>query len=89
MLLSLNQSINIVYPQWELHISLCLSQKETRVFPQTKFVLFIPNKQRVEMVFSQNQRINIVYPNGNYLFFHVHRKKKIDSTVNEIRLVDS
>ena len=32
------------------------------------------------MVSSQNQRINIMYHNGNYLFLLVHHKKKLDSS---------
>ena len=64
---------------WYLPICLCPSRRVAGFFPRTKFVLLIPNKRRVEILFSRNQIINIVYPNGNYVFVLACHEKKLDS----------
>ena len=79
MLLSQNQSINVVYPNRNyLFLFTCHEKKLDSFHKQSSSRLF-PTKRRVEMFFSQNQSINVVYPNGNYPFLIARREKKLDS----------
>ena len=79
MLFSHDQSITIVYPNLNYPLVYVCHEKKIRFLLQMKFVLFIPNKLRVEMFFSRKQSINIMYPNGNYPLVYAHREKKLDS----------
>ena len=83
MALSRNQSINIVYPNENpfflvRHIKNLHSYLEWSSL-RFKDELLFPTKWRDEMVFSQNQSINIMYLNKNYPFILVHHEKNLDS----------
>ena len=62
-------------PMGTTHFSLPIMKKKIKPLLQTKFVPLIPDK----VVFSRNQSINIVYPNGNYTFIYACCEKKLDS----------
>ena len=64
--------------EWAIYY---LSKKFTNVesrYPSVDKLLF-QTKQRLQMLFSWNQSINIVYPNKNYPFVSASREKKLDS----------
>ena len=78
-----NQSVNILYPNVNYQFVLVLSKKNLESFHERsssyfKKKLWFPTKWRVQMVFSLNESINIVYPNVNYLFVLVVREKNLD-----------
>ena len=84
MLYSWNQYINIVYPNENYPIVLAPHEKKLdsiheRSSPRFKDKLWFKRKQRLQMLFSRNQRINIVYPNKNYPFVLAPYEKKLDS----------
>ena len=84
MLFSQNQCINIMYPNENYPFSFTPHEKKldsicVRSSSNFQNKLWFQTKLRLQMLFSQNQRINIVYPNENYPFVFGHHEKKLDS----------
>ena len=84
MLFSRNQCINIVYPNE--NYPFVLGPHENKLdsihgwnssYFKDKF--WFLTKQTLKMLFSRNQRINIVYPNENYPFVWAPHEKKLHS----------
>ena len=70
--------------QWELPFFLALDKKKLDsihrwISSRFKDKLWIQTKRRLQMLFSQKQRNNIMYPNENYPSAFVPIEKKIDS----------
>ena len=79
-----NQLINIMYPSVDYPFFLAPYKKKLdsihrRSSSCFKDKLWFQIKQRLKMLFSRNQRINILYPNENYLFVLSQFKNKLDS----------
>ena len=56
-----------------------LNSCHKRVHSRYKHGHWFATKWRVQIVFSRNQSLNIMYPNGTYVFLFVRREKKLDS----------
>ena len=83
-LYSWKQCINIVYPKENYPFVLVphenkLDSIHGRTSSHFKDKLLFQKKWRLQMVFSWNQCINIVYPKENYPFVLASREKKLDS----------
>ena len=90
MLFSRNQHINIVYPNENYPFILAFHENKLdsihgRSLSHFKDKLWFQTKRRLQMLFSRNQRINIVYPDKNYPFFLAPHEKKLDSIQGEVR----
>ena len=84
MLFSWNQRINIVYPNENYTFVLAPQEKKLdsiheQSLSHFKDKILFQTKRRLQMLFSCNQRINIVYPNENYPFVLAPQEKKLDS----------
>ena len=76
-----NQGINIVYPNGNYPFVLAHRKKKLdscyeRSSSRFKDKLWFSTNRRVELLFSWNQGISIMYPNGNYPFVLALREKK-------------
>ena len=76
--------ISCIHPNWKYPVDLAhrenkLDSYNERSLSHFKGKLWFPTKWIVEMIFSRNQSINIVYPNGNYPFLIALLEKKVDS----------
>ena len=92
MLFFSNECINIVYPNENYPLVLTLYEKkldsiQRRSSSCFKDKLWFQTKRRLQMLFSRNQRINIVYPNQNFTFVLSSHEKKLDSIHGWIRPV--
>ena len=79
-----NQRINILYPNENSPFFLFSHKKKLdsnheRSSSHFKDKLWFQTKQRLQMLFSWNQRINVVYPNENYPSILAPHEKKLDS----------
>ena len=84
MLFSQSQSINIIYPNVKDPFRLVCRKNNLDScikwsLSHYEHELWSLAKQRVQILFSQNQSINIVYPKANNLFPFVRRQKNLDS----------
>ena len=84
MLFMRNQRIYIVYPNENYPFSLAPKEKKLDSIhwwslSHFKDKLWFQTKWRLQMLFSWNQRINIVYPNENYQFVLAPHDKKLNS----------
>ena len=80
MLFSRNQGINIIYLNENYPFVFADHEKKLdsiHGWGSSRFMdkLWIQTKRRLQMLFSWNQRINIVYPNENYPFFFTAHEK--------------
>ena len=84
MLFLQNQCINIVYPKQNYAFFLAPHKKkldsiDRRSSSHFKDKLLFQTKWRLQMIFSRNQFISILYPNENYPFVLALGEKKQDS----------
>ena len=84
MLFLRNQRINIMYPNENYPFILGPHEKKLdsthgRSSSHFKDKLWFQTKQRLQMLFSRNQRINIMYPDEKYPFVLALHEKKLDS----------
>ena len=79
-----NKHINIMYPSGNYPFPLVRHENKLDSWHKWSSFRFkdefwFPTKQRVQMVSSSNQCINIVYANGNYPFLLIWLEKNLDS----------
>ena len=84
MFISRNQHINIMYPNDNYPIIFSSNEKKIysihgRSLSCFKGKLWFQTKWWIQMLFWQNQCINIIYPNENYPFVLAPHEKKLDS----------
>ena len=84
MFFSRNQHINIVYPNENFPFISVLKIKNIDTIhgwssSRFKDKFWFQTKRRLQMIFSRNQCIDILYPNDNYLVFLATHEIKLDS----------
>ena len=89
MVYSRNQCITIVHPNGNFPILLVRSKNKLDSSHEQSYFHFkdehwFLTKGRVEIVSSCNQRINIVYLNGNYQFLFICHEKNLILVTKEV-----